>query len=165
MNFIVAVLVAQLGAPEYSVRERAHSALVRLGPAAHVTLQLAERSTDMEVRVRARQIIDHWYCDNAAMLAATHGEPPWIADHPSLQDGLATHYLERARTQIGLHGPPTWKDYRLATRLLIEDLYRQRASRSEIAALIRDLAAAQIEWVTLHGHRFEPPIRPEDLPR
>lgn len=153
---VLAILVAQLGANDFAARERASVALVRLGTDAHLHLWIIERSKDAESSTRARAILMKWSDANAPSLAAAHGPMPWILD-------LGQHYLALARKQVGVQGPPLWKDYSLATRLLVEDLYRQRVPRHRIQQTIDMLTDAQRIWIDAHGHRFTPPIL--DLPR
>ncbi|MFM8538152.1 MAG: hypothetical protein ACKOES_08810, partial [Planctomycetaceae bacterium] len=56
---VIAELVGQLGAGDYAVREIAAARIVELGgPAADARLTAAETSTDLEVALRARWLVE-----------------------------------------------------------------------------------------------------------
>jgi hypothetical protein len=163
---VFSVLIANLGADDYRQRSAAHAALDRLAPLVASHLHVLENAKDREVATRARQILNRYYAEHAAEWAAAtlptnYPRLPWIGEFPDaeLDQGLGQYYLERARKQIGIQGPPEWNDYRLATRLLVEDLYRQRVSRARIIVILDRLSEAETQWLSHHGHRFDPPIR------
>lgn len=167
MNIVLAVLLSQLGAEDFGTRERAHVALAQLGPAAHTHLMLAERSTDQEVRARARRLLDDWYSENAPALAGAYCAFPWWVWDADVLDGACdidrqefrNGYIAEARKIVGYGTPPSWLDERMAAQLLIEDMYRMRRSQAEIDGCLGRMWAAEInyrqKWMGL----------PHDLPR
>lgn len=152
---IIIALTLQLGSPDFRTREAATQALARLGAASLPFLEIAERSRDREVATRARAIIDRWYAANAERIAAgVIGErAPWICG----DDGQA--YLERARKQVGIQGPPDWSDYRLATKLMVEDMVRGRRPQVDMVRVLTGFRKDERDWIKAHGRNFDPPIK------
>jgi len=160
----LSIFVTNLGSDQFRQREAASAALQRLAPVAVRRLQIAEHCSDREVSTRARQILDRYYAENAAAwanstLPSTYHRLPWMAELPAeYADGLGQFYLQRARREVGMQGPPDWQDYRLATRMLVEDLYRERMPRERIVEILDQLVNVERDWVTHHGQRFDPPL-------
>jgi hypothetical protein len=163
-ELVFSVFLANLGSDDYRQREAAHAALQQLAPLAVERLCIAESSADREVATRTRRILNKYYDDNAPRwadetLPTQYGQLPWIGELPAeYAEGLGQVYLQRARRQVGMQGPPEWRDYRLATRMLVEDLYSRRVPRQRIILILDQLAEAERVWVSNHGQRFDPPI-------
>lgn len=163
-ELVFSVYVANLGADQYRQRESATAMLHKIAPIVVQRLHVAERSEDREVATRARQILDQYYAANAPVWAANtlpsnYALLPWIAELPSEQpEGIGQFYLQRARRLVGMHGPPDWQDYRLATKMMIEDLYSQRVPRERIILILNQLAEVEREWIAQNGQRFDPPL-------
>jgi hypothetical protein len=93
---VIAELVGQLGAGDYAVREIAAARLVELGgPAADALLTAAETSTDLEVALRARWLVEAM----PATLGAAGDAPAAAALIDRFQAGDAA---ERARSLLRL---------------------------------------------------------------
>jgi tetratricopeptide (TPR) repeat protein len=93
---VIAELVGQLGAGDYAVREIAAARLVELGgPAADALLTAAETSTDLEVALRARWLVEAM----PATLGAAGDAPAAAALIDRFQAGDAS---ERARSLLRL---------------------------------------------------------------
>lgn len=163
-ELVFSVFLANLGSDDYRQREAAYLALHKLAPLAAAQLHAAEGARDREVAQRARSILNRYYNDNAAewagdTLPTNYTQLPWITELPAeFAEGLGQVYLQRARRQVGMQGPPEWRDYRLATRMLVEDLYSRRVSRQRIILILDQLAEAERVWVSNHGQRFDPPV-------
>jgi len=163
-EIVFTVLAANLGSEHYREREAAHVALRQLAPVAVERLQALEKSTDREVATRVRQILDGYYAANAPAwanetLPTNYARLPWISELPSdVEQGLAQYYLERARQQIGIHGPPEWNDYRLATKLLVEDLYGKRVTRRQVVIILDQMVETERSWVDNFGQRYYPAV-------
>ena len=121
----VAVLVRDLGAPEFSAREEASRELLDLGIVAHDALLRATQSDDAEVRVRARRIL-------VRVLES---------DFQDRLEAFAAHYEDAGEQSL-----PAWDlfsaDYgtsRLARELFVE---MQRAEPEMLAALAEGPKAA-----------------------
>lgn len=133
---IVAILICQLGSDNFPTRERAHLALQSLGSQATTQLLIGEQSSDRERAVRCRQLLDRWYADNAERLASEHGQLPWLFPYD------VTAYLANGKPTV----PPDYENWREATRLLVVDMYRQRASRCRIEAMLREFRRQEEVW-------------------
>jgi Flp pilus assembly protein TadD len=59
----IAKLIEQLGSEQYALRRRAEEELIRLGPAAHDQLKLAEQRDDLEIAERATYILQSMRVD------------------------------------------------------------------------------------------------------
>lgn len=93
---VIAELVGQLGAGDYAVREIAAARLVELGgPAADALLTAAETSSDLEVALRARWLVEAM----PASLGAADDAPAAAALIDRFQAGDAS---ERARALLRL---------------------------------------------------------------
>ena len=173
LSVLIAALAGQLASDDFRVRERASTALRDMMPAALPILLKSEKSRDAEMAVRARRIVDAWYQSNADRWAAETkptGYPviPWLCGTPKygIEQEDIEAYLSAARGQIGMQGSPDWQDYRLATRLLIADLYARRQQRSRIIEMLDYLVRAERKWIADHGGVYSPPLKAaDDLPR
>jgi hypothetical protein len=158
-ELLFAILLSNLGAEDYGRRQAAHRVLQQVAPLAVHRLQIAEKSSDREVATRARQLLNRYYADSAAtwarhLTAERDDEFPWIADIPSEHtSGALPYYLDIARGQLEKQGPPNWPEYRLATRLLVQDLYTRRVSQRDILLLLSELAESERQWIDKNGSR------------
>jgi len=163
-EIVFSILATNLGADDFRQREAAQAALQQLAPFVVHRLHAVEKTKDREVATRVRRILDRYYAQHATVwanntLPTDYPRLPWICELPSTVDQeRAQYYLEQARSQIGVHGPPHWDDYRLATRLLIEDLYGSRVPRRQVIVVLDRLAEAERSWIVNFGHRYHPPV-------
>lgn len=148
MEFVLlwCVLIDRMGSEDFRTRQEAHGALeaatlchdgllpiVAFASAAH---------RDPEVRHRCGQIVDAYYSK------VLDGELPWIdmlpADHPSRQQTI-DRYLRPTTDLAGFDGGD-WPRYRLATALLVRDLFDQGWRRSEVIVLIKRMDANERKY-------------------
>lgn len=159
---VVAALVCQLGSSSYAVREKAHQQLAKLGALPHLQLLAVEQSSNLELASRAKGLLNRYYSDNCDLVAdmvAGRRPLPWMAELPSeWPEGVGQCYLQQARRQVGMHGPPEWKDYRLATWFMVKDMYRTRCPESDVRRILGLLADLEDDWIRYNGKRFDPPL-------
>lgn len=159
---IVAALITLLGSADYRQREAATVALTKMAGDACNQLMLAERDVkkDCERARRASLILDRYYADNAGtMLTAIiriRGlkKLPWLDDcewdkscrsrHLNLANQLAD------KLQVSRFAPD-WNNFRLATRLYLEDMLHHRATSQQIVEEMDRLRAAEKEWIRVRG--------------
>lgn len=110
----VARLIRDLGADDFGVRQNADDRLARLGPAIRQDLEVALRSDDAEVRLRANQLLDRvkiaelWSASPVGpirgqllsqtfeRLARQSGNHVLLGDHPAPADQLLNFELPAA---------------------------------------------------------------------
>ncbi len=75
----VARLIRQLGAGDFSTRQQADEQLARLGPSSRAPLEAAASDEDVEVRLRAKRLLDRLNLEDlwtaAPVQVQAHGEP------------------------------------------------------------------------------------------
>ncbi len=164
---IVVALISQLGSPNYSERATARYHLSRMAPIAIGQLKAAEKHPDPEVRRHARQLVAAYYESQAPRLAketrpSNWPEIPWLdmlpANHPQ-RDQILSYYLTRAQKEIGRSSAPKWEDYRLATKLYMEDLFRNEQRPAQVRQLLDSMAEHERDWIRRNGTRYNPPVR------
>lgn len=121
-------------------------------------LHAAEMSTQKETARRARLILNGIYEQHAQSWLSQHPREklPWI-------DVEMTTWLELARRETRMGSPPQWLDYREATRLYVANLIRHRATHAEIRTVLRQLHAAEVQWIQQFGGPYNPPLIPVQL--
>ena len=122
--------------------QRRDAAAKCLSPANAITLPLleyVELNGSVEAGRRACRIVCDYYASNAYRFAQDLGKLPWVDGEVVHQ---ASEWLELAR-QRGTHGGEGWPDYRVATRLLVEE---RIATRQPYQQMIRDLWRAEYQW-------------------
>lgn len=157
----VFALAMNLGSQNFHVREATTSALYSMGGRTLPYLAHIEKHGCLESKVRARGLTFKWRSDNAPKIAGLFGVLPWIYPVSCtivVDEETRQLYLSRARRTVGMHGPPDWLDYRLATRMLVEDLIYRGVEEKEITSLLSKLAKEENEWIRQNGKRFDPPI-------
>lgn len=135
-----------MGSDNYKIRDHAFRQLAR-DPPIHMLL-LSEQSKDCEIASRSRKLVDLWYRNRNLALIENIKIAPWIIDEYQGQ-----YYLQRARKEIGMQDPPEWNDYRLATRIMLSELYREDPNE-----IISRLRQAEYNWIAVHGNRYSSPI-------
>jgi hypothetical protein len=155
MDLTMAVLVEDLGHPQFERREAASQRLRLLGPLAMPALQQARGHADLEVARRAGQLYDeYWitYAERRASAVRPSSYPvlPWIdqlpPEHPERRE-VITFYLQLAHQNMRQERGPEWLDYREATRLYIRDLFRQQKGRVEVIQLLDRMADEEQAWI------------------
>jgi hypothetical protein len=130
-------LVPLLGSPVWAYRACAAWKLGALGEEALGVLGRAARHADCaEVRGRAAALAGR-------ALPWANAGPPWI--HAAVGRDF-WRYLAEARELVGCHGAPDWPDYRVATMLLLEELYGQGVPVPVLAALVHVLRWREVEY-------------------
>lgn len=88
---------------------------------------------------------------NKAMLEMDYFTCPWIDMVPNVNSDIQNHYLAKARAVVGSTGDrPTWresyKDYRFATKLWLEDnVYRY--SYAEMELILEQSRINEEKWI------------------
>ncbi|MGF1578462.1 MAG: hypothetical protein ACFCD0_03780 [Gemmataceae bacterium] len=166
-TMVVVALIAQLGSPNYSARATARYHLSRMAPLAVDHLKAAEKHPDPEVRRNAKQVLASYYNSQAPRLAqqtrpSNWPRLPWLdmlpANHPQ-RDRILAYYLPRAQKTIGRKAAPEWEDYRLATQLYMEDLFRNEQRPDQVRQLLNSMADHERDWIRRNGTRYNPPVQ------
>ena len=164
--FALLSLTIQTGSPRWPVREAATGQLRALLPGAKSFVQWGSRSKDAEVSARCKML---WreYLIESVHAKALHALPRWYAERPWLdmldkdypdRACVIDTYLSLARDKVGKGGPPLWTDYRQATLLFLERLYRDETPEAEIQDLLDSMAANEWKWINRHGDGYTPPL-------
>lgn len=168
LSCLLSCLVSQLGNPSFPMREKSHAALSRLLPLSLPALQQATRSDDVETAVRAGQLVK-WHYQDTAHDKAAKAKPkdypylPWIDRLPKgYPDRQAVIYYWLAQVRIQGNyggGAPHWEDYRLATRLFIEELYADPLTAGKVQSLLDGMVKSEILWIVANATNYNPPLK------
>ncbi len=146
MNLFLAALLSLLGSDSWQMREAAADALVRLGPAAVLHLELAAASPDPEIRSRAERLLLPWY---RAWLEQTLAQLPLL---PYI-DALPRDWPGRA----GIIGAYVFTEENEGTAEDATCPYRTATAawlRDQIGCRMRPAQIAKLLPLMLSGERF-----------
>jgi hypothetical protein len=150
-----ALLIEQLGAEEFAVREAATRALVHLvqSDGGHVLLPRLETAThyaDVETARRAERVLAEFY----NLRPSTYSLLPWIDMLPATvkdRDEIIRAYRQPGQPGgATTYDAPRWLEYRFATGMYISDLLRTGQPRSQVRKLLDEMAAAERQYKLAH---------------
>lgn len=159
MNLVLAILISQLGADSWSVRENASRTLAKLGPLAVVHLELAVESDDPEIRMRAGRLLEvqrRTWLDN--LLA--RDQVPWLdALPPTFRFQRGGETLDRQDVLSAYVGcepasandAPPFEVYRAATRAWLRDAVEAGMTRAEVVEILAIMRARMALWTQQTG--------------
>lgn len=150
MSLIVAILIAQLGSDHCATRERASDALLKIGPAAHAQLEIAEKSKCPETAARARRILDQQYIES---LNSTR-RWPWVDSQKYPKHLEAANAKGKSVYDDSLEDWPNWRE---ATRTVILDMRQRQCPQQEIQVELDRLWKMEADW---YG-KFRKPDMPD----
>lgn len=165
-GLLTVMLITQLGSPRYRERERANELLHRLSPLAAPYLKAAKQHNDLEIADRSYRILARYYAVRAEHLAektrpSEWPRIPWLDmlpdNHPDRQ-AVVQYYLAQAHEKNCAKGPPHWDDYRLATKLYLQQLFRDQHDADKIRSLLDQMAASEKQWLIKNRDRYNPPL-------
>lgn len=136
-------LIELMGDDNFFVREKASELTKKLGLAAVPYVKSASKKhQDLEVKKRCRDLLE----DPALMVLPTRwkGEKkyPWIDSLPKdfpARDEIINKYLEKSREIVGREAGGDWYDYRIATKLWVDDLFSDKRPAKEIIEILDNM--------------------------
>lgn len=155
-------LINQLGAEKFAEREKAFRALKKIGKPAFAALQIAEKSPNLEIAVRARKLAAPFHEERHAKLASeimptSWPRVPWVCIG-SYYGGESSVWVAKAREGGAKDGAPDWPAWREGTRLLVLDLLRGGKTEQEVRLILDDMARCERAWIEANGAHYTPPI-------
>jgi len=161
--------IQDLGHENYFRREAAQKTLEQTMPWSESCVEKATKDLDLERSRRAERVLSNYYSQRADLICkrvfpTTYPYVPWIDQLPNDSPHWSNLYLNWAERldhkewNISKSGKPLgrWSEYRVATRLLIGELLRQRISVEEIVKLLDRMVVIEQEYV--RRHRYSPMI-------
>lgn len=144
LPLLLAALVASLGADGHGQREAAEAALAQLLPLARSWLEAGARGggDDAEVKARCRRLLG-WPKAQAAFVGRWDARSwPWSdmirPGHPLAMGKAGERALANAR-EAGAATGADWPDYRMATRVLVLDLFAQDWTAAAVEELLIEM--------------------------
>ena len=171
---LVLLPLADLDSESFRRRDQASARLWQHIDLSYPYLQIVEKSdrATSEAQSRAKALTMKYRAMHARAWASTTRPKawprmPWIdmtpRDFPDRTD-VVWSCLDEARLTLPSGSAPHWPDYRLATEILVERLYRDGWTKERIVDLLDEMGRIEGEWIDVHGRNYDPPLVRPDKP-